>query len=114
MNCRNFNKRINRFIKKDLSTRELASFLVHLKRCDECKEELSIKYLVDKSIVDIDDDNDETIDRQHKYDFNFRLKELIKDSEDHVISVIKKNSIINMLFIISATVYILALYVLFF
>lgn len=46
MNCKEAEKMIPLFLTKQLNIRELNQFLIHVENCSECKEELTIQYLV--------------------------------------------------------------------
>lgn len=46
MDCKEVQKSIAAFLKSELTGREAERFLNHIEECEECKEELSIQYLV--------------------------------------------------------------------
>ena len=46
MNCKETRKNINRFIEDELEGKWLQEFMKHVTECEECKEELTIQYLV--------------------------------------------------------------------
>ena len=46
MNCKDTDKLIPLFLTDQLSNRELEQFLKHVNQCGECREELTIQYLV--------------------------------------------------------------------
>ena len=46
MNCKEAEKMIPAFLIKQLNSRDLNQFLLHLEDCPECMEELTIQYLV--------------------------------------------------------------------
>ncbi|MDD7026925.1 MAG: zf-HC2 domain-containing protein [Lachnospiraceae bacterium] len=46
MNCKEAEKMISAFLSKKLDTKELEQFLLHVKNCPNCMEELTIQYLV--------------------------------------------------------------------
>ncbi len=46
MNCKETEKMIPLFLVKQLNSRTLNQFLLHLEECPECMEELTIQYLV--------------------------------------------------------------------
>lgn len=46
MNCKEAEKMIPAFLVKQLNSRELNQFLLHVEECPECMEELTIQYLV--------------------------------------------------------------------
>ena len=46
MNCKEAEKLIPSFLIKQLNSRDLNQFLLHVEECPECMEELTIQYLV--------------------------------------------------------------------
>jgi len=46
MSCKETEKMISAFLSKKLDTKELEQFLLHVKNCPNCMEELTIQYLV--------------------------------------------------------------------
>ncbi len=46
MTCKEAEKLIPLFLKDDLDTDDLREFMEHINKCEECKEELSIQFLV--------------------------------------------------------------------
>lgn len=46
MNCKDAEKLIPPFLVKQLNSRDLNQFLLHVEECPECMEELTIQYLV--------------------------------------------------------------------
>ncbi|MBQ4307249.1 MAG: zf-HC2 domain-containing protein [Lachnospiraceae bacterium] len=46
MDCKSFEKKIPDFLADRLSISDLSEFLEHFDRCAECREELSIQFLV--------------------------------------------------------------------
>lgn len=46
MGCKEVQKNIQAFLEDKLEGRELSAFLQHVEECGECREELSIQYLV--------------------------------------------------------------------
>ena len=46
MDCKEAEKMIPSFLVKQLNSRELNQFLLHVESCSECMEELTIQYLV--------------------------------------------------------------------
>lgn len=71
MNCKEIDKMIPEFLNKELSGRELNEFMEHISECPECKEELSIRFLVSEGMASLEDGN--TFDLQEK--LNRRLEE---------------------------------------
>ncbi len=46
MNCNEAEKKIPSFLRDDLDSSSLEEFVEHIENCPECKEELSIQFLV--------------------------------------------------------------------
>lgn len=46
MKCKEAEKLIVPFISEEIETRDLEEFLIHIEECEQCREELSIQYLV--------------------------------------------------------------------
>ncbi len=46
MTCKEIEKMIPLFLKDDLDTDDLRDFLEHINSCEECREELTIQFLV--------------------------------------------------------------------
>lgn len=46
MNCKDTDKLIPLFLMDQLSNKDLEHFLKHINKCNDCKEELTIQYLV--------------------------------------------------------------------
>ncbi len=46
MSCKETEKMISAFLSKKLDAKELEQFLLHVKNCPNCMEELTIQYLV--------------------------------------------------------------------
>lgn len=57
MNCKDAEKMISPFLEDDLDNRDLAEFLKHMDRCSECKEELTIQFLVLVGMKRLEDGN---------------------------------------------------------
>lgn len=51
MNCKEFEKKIPDFIANRLEYKELKAFISHVEECEECKEELTIQFLVAEGMV---------------------------------------------------------------
>ncbi len=76
MDCKEAEKRIPPFLQDELDGAELEEFIDHVENCPECKEELSIQFLVTEGLERLEDGN------------NFNLqKELVMklaDAEHHI------------------------------
>jgi predicted anti-sigma-YlaC factor YlaD len=46
MNCKNYEKLIPRFLKKECTEKEEAVLLEHIRTCPECREEMTIQLLL--------------------------------------------------------------------
>ena len=57
MNCKEADKLIPLFLDDDLDNRELADFLSHVEACADCKEELTIQFLVKVGMKRLEDGN---------------------------------------------------------
>ena len=57
MNCKDAEKLIPLFLDDDLENRDLAEFLSHIDSCPECKEELTIQFLVRVGMIRLEDGN---------------------------------------------------------
>ena len=55
MNCKEVDKFIPLFLSDDLSNLELTDFLNHIDKCPECKEELTIQFLVSEGMQRLED-----------------------------------------------------------
>ena len=78
MNCKDTEKKIPDFLLDELDGSKLEEFVEHVETCPECKEELSIQFLVAEGLERLEEGN------------NFNLqKELVMKLEDaeHRISV---------------------------
>ena len=55
MDCITFNKDIDEFIRGELCDEELNAFLLHLKGCKSCEEELQVNYIVQEGMRRMND-----------------------------------------------------------
>ncbi len=55
MDCKEANKKMSDFLNDELSGRELKNFLGHISCCKDCKEELSIQFLVQEGMARLED-----------------------------------------------------------
>lgn len=67
MDCKEAIKMIPDFLNHKLNSRELRNFLDHMKECKECKEELSIQFLVQEGMARLEGGN--TFDLQKEFDW---------------------------------------------
>lgn len=54
MDCKTVRKNINNFIEDNLEERELQDFIDHISHCTDCKEELSIQFLVTEGLSELE------------------------------------------------------------
>ena len=57
MTCKDSDKLIPLFLDDDLDNRDLSDFLDHIDSCPECKEELTIQFLVKVGMIRLEDGN---------------------------------------------------------
>lgn len=88
MTCKDADKLIPLFLEDDLDNQKLSDFLYHIDTCPECKEELTIQFLVREGMQRLESGNT----------FNLRLEldYLLKDAR-------KRLRLRKMLVLISAT-----------
>ena len=55
MDCKQAEKIIPSFLRKDLEGRKLAQFVEHIEDCPECREELSIQFLVTEGMEKLEE-----------------------------------------------------------
>jgi len=73
MTCKDVEKLIPIFIKDELNYRELEQFIDHIETCPDCKEEMSIQFLVTEGMVRLEDGS--------AFDLNWELKNLMDVSK---------------------------------
>lgn len=54
MDCKQFVKRIPDFLMRDMDYNDLKQFCSHAKSCENCKEELTIQFLVSEGITHLE------------------------------------------------------------
>ena len=57
MECKKAVKMIKRFMDDDLSIDEMRDFIEHIENCEECKEELTIEFLVSEGLKRLEGGN---------------------------------------------------------
>lgn len=57
MDCKEEEKMIPAFLQDDLDSKELEQFIEHIEECPECKEELSIQFLVSEGLEQLEAGN---------------------------------------------------------
>ncbi len=55
MTCKDIEMRIPDFINRKLEYRDLVSFLQHVETCENCKEELTIQFLIAEGMARLED-----------------------------------------------------------
>ena len=78
MNCKEAEKKIPSFLQDDLDGSKLEEFVEHVESCPECKEELSIQFLVAEGLERLEEGNN----------FNLQKELLMKlEGAEHRIAV---------------------------
>ena len=72
MTCKDADKAIPLFLDDDLDNRDLAQFLNHIENCPECKEELTIQFLVKTGMQRLEDGD--------TFNLKLELDNLLKDA----------------------------------
>lgn len=72
MDCKEVQKNIAAFLDEELDGRTAERFLRHIEECVECKEELSIQYLVKEGMVRLEEGG--------SFDLSKDLNELVEQS----------------------------------
>ena len=73
MDCKEANRKISDFLDHNLNSRELKSFIEHVSHCEDCKEELSIQFLVQEGMARLEDGS--------TFDLQSELDRLLEDGE---------------------------------
>ena len=79
MNCKEAEKKIPSFLNDELDGDDLAEFVEHIEGCPECKEELSIQFLVAEGLEQLEQGN------------NFNLQEALVETLDNADDRIRIN-----------------------
>ena len=78
MNCKDAEKKIPYFLQDELDGSKLKEFVEHIDACSECKEELSIQFLVAEGLERLEEGNN----------FNLQEELLMKlEDAEHYISI---------------------------
>ena len=64
MNCKDAEKKIPYFLQDELDGDELEEFLEHVEACPECKEELTIQFLVTEGLERLEKGNNFNLQRE--------------------------------------------------
>ncbi len=73
MTCKDTVKLIPQFLDDDLDNQDLSDFLSHVDNCPECKEELTIQFLVKVGMQRLEDGN--------TFNLSYELEHLLSDSK---------------------------------
>ena len=103
MDCKEVQKNIAAFLDEELDGRSGERFLHHIEQCPECREELSIQYLVKEGMVRLEEGG--------SFDLGKDLKNLIAGSYKKIKNQRIANAIIYSMefFAILAVIFILVL-----
>lgn len=71
MTCKDTEKMIPLFLEDNLDTDDLRKFMEHIEKCGECKEELTIQFLVSEGMARLESGN--VFDLQNE--LKFRIEE---------------------------------------
>lgn len=71
MDCKNIEKLISKFLKNECTPKEEAMFLAHIQECAECKEELTIEFLLSEGL--------NRLESGESFDLNAELEKRIKE-----------------------------------
>lgn len=91
MECKEVQKKIHNFIDDELDSKESLDFIEHIRNCPNCKEELSIEFLVITGL--------QRLDSAEAFDLQKELNDKIKTNEENAMKR-RKMSRIGFLFII--------------
>ncbi len=94
LNCKEFESYIPAFIDKKLDYKTMEEFRSHYESCPECREELSIQFLVTVGVWHLDNDDDSAFDFEdelrRRLDVNDRLivrHRIFHDSQRYLITI---------------------------
>ncbi len=77
MDCKEANKKMSDFLNNELNSRELKGFVEHISHCRDCKEELSIQFLVQEGMARLEDGS--------TFDLQSGLDGLLEEAERRMI-----------------------------
>ena len=58
IDCKIIEKKIPLYLNNELSPYEMQAFLDHIKECPDCKEELTIRYMVSEGLTKAEENNE--------------------------------------------------------
>ena len=67
MTCKEAEKQIPSFLQDELDEESLAEFVEHVKECDECEEELAIRYLTVEGLARLEEGASFSLDDELAY-----------------------------------------------
>ncbi len=70
MTCKEVEKWIPLFLRDDLDTDDLREFMEHIDKCEECREELSIQFLVQEGMARLEAGNVFDLQNELKHRMN--------------------------------------------
>ncbi len=73
MDCKNIEKLIPKFIKNECTPKEEAMFLAHIHECAECKEELTIEFLLAEGL--------NRLESGESFDLNVELDKRLREKK---------------------------------
>ena len=76
MTCKEVEKWIPLFLRDDLDTDDLREFMEHIDKCEECREELSIQFLVQEGMARLEAGNVFDLQNELKHRMNGRRGKL--------------------------------------
>ncbi len=74
MTCKEAEKAVPLFFKKELEDKELKKFIKHIKKCPNCREELSIYYLATEGIVRLEEGSSFDLEKE----LDIKLEEAVQ------------------------------------
>ena len=91
-------KMISLFLKDELNTEQLREFLEHIDSCHECREELTIQFLVFVGMQKLEDGE--------AFNLNKELSELLRDARKrlHVRHSLERTSVILQILVLVAAI----------
>ncbi len=91
MECKEVQKKIHSFIDDKLDSKDSLAFIEHIRNCPNCKEELSIEFLVITGL--------QRLDSAEAFDLQKELNDKIKVNEENALQR-RKMSRIGFLFLV--------------
>ena len=76
MNCKEFERLIPDFVSDKLDNQDLKRFIRHMDRCEDCREELTIQFLVTEGMQRLEDGM--------AFDLQRELQQRLEEAKKHV------------------------------